>query len=373
MRPFAPLLVTLCCCATLGGSGLGDVGLPTSGVGPFRLLVTTEDRGVAPYVLDSPGPEYREPAALPAAPTDPSSTDVYLYAVAAQGTGTTAHDVLVRTRADDARSFFGTGVNTGNSPQVVLSPDAPWEGSDLAGPSALVIGGQVFLYYAAAGGIGLALSQDGLTFQKQPAPVLAADPTVTWETTVPHAPSVAVYPDGQIRMLYGAGASIGEADSDDGGMTWHRIDGDPTTPAMDPVLSPGPPAPGTLEDGEPPPFDTGQVDDPCLLPRMTAAGRIQVRVLYTGLIGAPGTTGRASAIGFAARYGDSGPLTRQTSPVLSVGRHEAAPALFEWSGNSMLYVHMDETSAMPPYPAIGAAFAPAQLSLPPPASFATSP
>jgi hypothetical protein len=107
---------------------------------------------------------------------------------------------------------------------------------------------------------------------------------------------------------------------------------------------------------------------------MTAAGRIQVRVLYTGLDGAPGSSmTRASAIGFAARYGDSGPLVRQTTPVLSLGRHEAAPALFEWAGNSMLYVQMDETSIMPPYPAIGAAFAPAQLTLSAPSSYAASP
>jgi hypothetical protein len=213
--------------------------------------------------------------------------------------------------------------------------------------------------------------------------VLAPDPTVPWEngvpdaSNVPFAPSVAVYPDGQIRMLYAAGLSIGEADSDDGGMTWHRIDGDPTTAAMDPVLSPSPaPAAGTLDDAEPPPFDSGQVSGPCLAPRMTAGGRIQVRVLYTGYIGAPGASGspaRPSAIGFAARYGDSGPLTPQSSPVFSVGLHENRPALFEWAGNSMLYVALDETSMMPAYPAIGAAVAPAGITLPGPMAFAMSP
>jgi hypothetical protein len=369
-------LLGLSCCATLGGSGLGDVGLPTSGVGPFRKLLTAEVRGVAPYVLDASGALYREPSALPVNPADPSSSDAYLYAVAsvAAAPGATPHDVVVRTRADDARSFYGNGLDTGHAPQVVLSADAGWEGPNLAGPSAVVIGGQVFLYYAAAGGIGLAIASDGLTFQKQGAPVLVPDPTVAWETSTPAAPSVAVYPDGQIRMLYAAGASIGEADSDDGGLTWHRLDGDPTTPVMDPVLGPGPAAaPGTLEDGEPPPFDTGQVGDPCLLPRMTVTGRIQVRVLYAGFDGPPGMTGRPSAIGFAARYGDSGPLTRQSSPVLSLGLHEAAPTLFEWAGDSMLYVQLDEKNGMPPYTAIGGAFAPAQLMLGLPAPYASSP
>jgi len=373
MRASRLWLLGLSCCATLGGSGLGDVGLPTSGVGPFRELVASEVHD-APYVLDNEAPNYREPAVLPGNPGDASSAEVVLYAVAAEPAGATgSRDVIVRTHADDARSFYGTSLDTGHTPPVVLTASAAWEGASVGGPSAVQIGGQIFLYYAAKGGIGLARSPDGVTFAKEPAPVLAPDATVAWETTTPSAPSVAVYPDGQIRMLYAAGDSIGEAASDDG-LTWHRLDADPTTPAIDPVLTPGPPAaPGTLEDGEPPPFDTGQVGDPCLAPRTTADGRIQVRVLYTGFIGTPGTTGRASAIGFAARYGDSGPLVRQSGPVFAPGHHEAAPALFEWSGNSMLYVQLDETSTTPPYSAIAAGFAPAQDTLAGPGAYPGGP
>jgi hypothetical protein len=211
------------------------------------------------------------------------------------------------------------------------------------------------VYYAGAGGIGLAVSGDGLAFTKSAAPVLAPDARVGWETTPPHAPSVARMPDGSWRMFYGAGRSIGEATSADG-ESWTRVgDG--------PVLAPG--------DG----FDAGQVDDPVVLPRVTPAGRLQVRVLYTGYDAPPGATSRNAAVGFAARYGDTGPLSRQAAPVYGGSKHEAAPAVFESAIGSILYVQEDETSLDPssPYVAIAAAFAPEGGRLPAPGAFATSP
>jgi hypothetical protein len=293
---------------------------------------------------------------------------VLLYAVARVG----GHDVIVRTRADDARSFFGsaadneTAAHPAHSPAVVLVADRAWEGADIGGPSALRVGSGVWLYYAGAGGIGLARSSDGLTFVKTGPPVLGPDARVAWERTAPRAPSVARMPDGSWRMFYAAGQSIGEAASADG-VAWARVDADPQTAAMDPVLSPGAS------------FDAGQVDDPGVLPRVTPAGRLEVRVLYTGYdarpnAGSPGAA-RTSAIGFAARYGDAGPLVRQPVPVYAVGAHEAAPALFEYAGGAILYVQQDETAVDPshPYPAIAAAVAPVSVTLPTAGPFAPSP
>ena len=172
-------------------------------------------------------------------------------------------------------------------------------------------------------------------------------------------------------MLYASGASIGEAASDDG-LTWTRRDGDPSTPQIDPVLSPSVPA--ALLAGEKPPFDMGQVTDPLLLPRVTPGGRLQIRVLYTGYDMAPGRTARSSAIGFAARYGDDGVLTRNPLPVFSVNSHEMAPALFEWAAGSMLYVSLErQGGGASTYPAIAAAFAPATLTLSVPRSYADGP
>jgi hypothetical protein len=353
-------------CGTLGSPPAPAENLPSSGAGPFRPLASDELPSLAapPFVLDDPMAPYREPSVV-AATDDGSSLTVVLFAVARVG----GRDVIVRTSAPDARSFYGgvadneTGSHPRHAPAVVLTADRPWEGADLTGPSAVRVGAQLWLYYAGAGGIGLAVSDDGITFTKTgAAPVLALDARASWETTTPHAPSVAVMPDASWRMLYGAGRSIGEATSPDG-TSWTRVDGDPSTPALDPVLSPGAA------------FDAGQVDDPLLLPRVTPAGRPQVRVLYTGYNAPPGAASRSSAVGFAARYGSSGPLSRQEMSVYGGSAHEAAPALFESAIGSILYVHQDETSLDPtsPYAAIGAAFAPASDVLPAAGAFPRSP
>jgi hypothetical protein len=161
---------------------------------------------------------------------------------------------------------------------------------------------------------------------------------------------------------------IGEATSSDG-QTWIRA-------GSDPVLAPSTPVdPSTLPAGVRPPFDEGEVGDPVLAPRVTVDGRLQVRVLYTGWQEPPGASSRSSAIGFAARYGGSGSLSRQSTPVYTVQMHEAAPALFEWSGGSMLYVQEDDTSLSTsmPFTSIGAAYAPVDKTLPPAEPFPANP
>ena len=369
-------------CATLGSTGQGDVDLPSSGVGPFRKLATLETKDVAPFVFHDNVKRYREPSAVPQ-DDDPASARVVLFAVATEvAPGGAARDVIVRTRADDGRSFFATAsdlsLHAQHSPTVVLRADLAWEGEGVSSPSAIRVvgaGAEWRLYYAAAGGIGLARSSDGITFRKEAAPVLARDASVPWETSAPSAPSVARYPDGRWRMLYAAGGQIGEAASDDG-VAWTRLDADPTTPAMDPVLGVAANvADASLAPGEKPPFDTGEVGDPCLLPRMTASGRLHVRVLYTGWDGPRGAVDRTSAIGFAARYGDTGRLVRNTAPVYSVAQHEAAPSLFTWDGGALLYVEQlmpasgTGAGASPAYPGIAAAFAPPAQTLAPAGEF----
>jgi hypothetical protein len=357
-------------CGTLASRPGSGENLPSSGVGPFRPLARNEMPPFAapPFVLDDNSSQFREPSVVAADGEGSGDTDVLLYAVA-QISG---RDVIVRTRAGDARSFYGsaadneTGAHPAHSPAVVLVPVAAWEGADLSGPSALRVRSGVWLYYAGAGGIGLAKSDDGLTFVKMGQPVLGPDARVAWETAPPRAPSVARMPDGSWRMFYAAGRSIGEASSSDG-VAWTRVDAQPETAETDPVLSPG----GS--------FDSGQVDDPEVLPRVTPGGRLQVRMLYTGYDAPPGAgskgASRNSVVGFAARYGDSGPFLRQETPVYSAGVHAAAPALFEYGGGSILYVQEDETALDPahPYPAIAAGVAPESVALPPAGPFAAMP
>jgi hypothetical protein len=372
MKLLRPLLVLAVSCATQGGGSSGVSNVPSAGDGPFRPLASAELSvySVAPYVFSNPTAMYREPSVVGTS-SDPTSAQVWMYAVATS----MGADVIVRTSADDARSFYADLGDTHSYPQhapaVVLTADQAWEGKDLSGPSALLTGGQVYLYYSAAGGIGLATSSDGLTFMKVPGPVLAPDSTMAWETTNPHAPTVAIFPDGSWHMLYGAGDSIGEATSSDG-QTWTRIESNP-------VLSPSPTVdPSTLAPGVLPPFDEEGVDHPVMSPQTDLDGRLQVRVLYTGYGPAPtdaGTSPPASGIGLAGRYGTSGPLSRQAAPVYTVGLHEAAPAFFEYSGGSLLYVQEDNPSlsVTMPYTAIAAAYAPADGSLPPPLPYPSSP
>ena len=334
----------LVACGTLGAPAASDAAPPSAGVGPFRALEKGEDLASAPTVLDGVGAPFTEPSALPVDPADAGSMGVYLYAVSSPENPGESPNVIVRTRADDGRSFYGTVTDDLKHPAVVLSPSLAWEGANLAGPSALRVGSQIYLYYAAAGGIGLAHSSDGMTFVKEAAPVLTPDTSVRWETTVPFAPSVAVLPDGSYDMMYAAGVSIGEAVSTDG-VHFTRVDADPSTPTFDPVLSPlGGAAPrdgGDLDAGEAGadlPFDMTQVSDPCVLPTTSPAGRFILRILYTGYDGAPTSKTRSSAIGLAARFGTSGVLVRQSQPAFSISKHEAAPTLFAWSGGQMLYV-----------------------------------
>jgi hypothetical protein len=367
-------------CATTGAAGEGDRNLPTAGVGPFRKLAVDEVPGIAPFVLDDRTAAYREPAVLAADPSDGSAasdgTDapesagqaVILFAVGRQAPGT---DVIVRTRAGDGRAFFGTSGDFGKTPPVVLAPSLPWEGAALAGPFALRVGAEVLLYYAAAGGIGLARSTDGgLVFRKEPGPVLERDPTSPWETTQVRAPSVYLLPDGRLRMLYASGVSIGEAESVDG-VHFQRVDPDRATPVIEPVLQPSAPAAaGSLLPNERGPFDTARVSDPCAVTRITPAGRFHVRVLYTGV-----DTAGVSSIGFAGRYGeDGGLLVRNAAPVYSIGAKEAAPALLEVAGGSYLYVQQDRRiDERLTYSAIAGAFAPGTVKLPAPLPFPDAP
>jgi hypothetical protein len=340
-------------CGTLGDERGGDEDLPTAGAGPFRPLDAEEVKGLAPFVLEDPEALYRDPAVL----RDGEAT--LLYAVAR----VEGREVIVRTRALDERTFFGTSFHFGHEPAVVLVPDAPWEGT-LSGPALLRVGGEVLLYYAGAEGIGVARSSDGLAFRKEPGPAFRRDPSAgSWETTPPRAPTVFALPDGRtLRMLYAAGAAIGEAESVDG-VHWRRL-------GSTPVLGPSaPPAPSSLLPNEKPPFDTVAVGDPCVVTRTTPAGRFHVRVLYTGT-GADGAT----AIGFAARYGESGPLDRQTVPAYSVGLHEAAPALLDLGARSLLYLEQERRDGnRPSYPAIAAAVAPGSAKLSPPRDFPEQP
>lgn len=345
VRYLVAMCLVVAACATTGAPGEGDRNLPSAGVGPFRALTTSEIKGLAPFVLEDKEAQYRDPAVIRGA----DGVSTLLFAVA-RASGV---DVIVRTRALDERTFFGNSTHFGNKPLSVLQPDRLWEEGALSGPSVVRYGGDLLLYYAGREGIGVARSaNDGLSFRKEPGPILSRDILPeTWETAPPSAPSVFVLPDNKtLRMLYVAGTAIGEAESADG-IEWRR-------------LRPGP----LLAPTQPPAFDSAAVGDPCVVTRVTAAGRVHVRVLYTGW-----DASGASAIGFAARYGADGVLDRRADPVYGKSAHEASPALLDLGVSSFLYVAQDRRDGSAVFPAIAGAYAPVDVTLPPASDFPEGP
>jgi hypothetical protein len=348
-------MLLLAGCATIGSEGQGDLNLPSSGAGPFRKLDGTEVAGVAPFVLDDRTANYRDPAVILA------GTDAILYSVAKVG-GVNGKDAIVRSRATDQRSFFGTSTDLGHTPATVLEADLPWEAGIVKNPFVAEVGGSFLLYYAGGGGIGLARGADGFAFVKEKDPILVFDPTSRWEEAIPSAPTAYVGVDGKTHLFYDGGGSIGEAVSDDG-IHFTRA-GD--TPVLIATVEP---SPASLLPNEKPPFDTARVGDPCVSAHMTPAGREQVRLFYTGAR-PEGTT----AIGFAARYGDSGPFDRNPLPVYANNQKEQAPAYLDGPGYQYLYVQAERKADNNlVYPAIAAAFAPGNVHLPPPAPFPDTP
>jgi hypothetical protein len=122
------------------------------------------------------------------------------------------------------------------------------------------------------------------------------------------------------------------------------------------------------------PFDEATVEEPLLVPRVDPTGMLQVRVLYAGYSQAPTVMTRSGQIGFAARYGDSGALTRQAIPVyVAPGSSASGPALLEWSGPTMLYVSQLDIGLMPSPLALAAAFDPTGGSPPAVGSYPMQP
>jgi len=353
-------LVGASACATLATQGQIGQNLPSSGVGPFQALtqMQVEHADVAPYVMLEPGQTLTEPSVLPAS-GDLSSPSLLMFVVAQGSKGT----VIERTSSGDGVSFYGDTAdeerNPSHRPPVVLSASLAWEGVSVSGPSVMRVASEIWMYYAAGGGIGLAKSSDGMTFTKTGAPVLATDAGAAWETSVPHAPTVATFPDGSWHMMYAAGTSIGEATSSDG-MTWTRV-------SESPVLVPSTPVdPKTLGPGETVPFDEATVEDPLLVPRVDPTGQLQVRLLYTGYSAPTSSTSRSGQIGFAARYGDTGALSRQIVPVyVAPGSSASGPALLQWNGPTMLYVSQLDIAFMPSPLALAAAYDPGEGNPPP--------
>lgn len=353
------LIVALAACATIPEPGGGGENLPNAAAGPFRALVQVEignDR-VAPEVLDDAFAFVRDPAVVDR-DGDPSTLAITGYfgvAVAQAGTKLTATDptrAIRRYGALDGRSFD-------RAAEVVLEPSEAWEGGILGQPSALLTGGETWLYYAAAGGIGLAKSSDGHAFTRTQGPVLGAAMS-GWEgAAIPASPGVVRLADGSFRMFYEVAitadaTAIGEASSPDG-VTWIRVG---TAPAL---------APAAPRDGVDAPYDDASVGSPFPVLATSANGRAILRVYY----GARDHLG-AAVIGLAARYleassSPSSPLQRATAPVFGTSKSLSPrePCALIYPDFTLLFA-TQKSADNPDRTVVAAAVAPALATLPPP-------
>jgi hypothetical protein len=262
-------------------------------------------------------------------------------------TSTSPTRTIVRYSALDGRSFDP------QSAQVVLQPDAPWEGNVVAAPSILRSGSDILLYYATPGGIGLAKSSDGTTFAKVPGPVLGPAAGGWDQGTVPASPGVVKLAEGSFRMFYevpvsGGGAAIGEAGSADG-VAWTRLG---TGPALAP--SPGGDAGAT-------PWDSAAAGSPYPMLAVSGDGRPILRLYYGAL-----DVGGLRTIGLAARYGTDGPFDRAAAPVFGANSPLGArePCVVAFASYSLLYV-TQKSAKIAGHPAVAVAVTPATATLSP--------
>lgn len=344
-------------CATLADAESGGDNLPNAGAGPFRALRKEEVGNLrsAPNVLVDDETFPRDPAILDV-DGDLSTPEVWGYFAITPKMGMEKPDptapsrAIVRYQATDGRSFD-------RLPVTVLAPDQVWEGDTMGAPSALWVGNEVFLYYAAEGGIGLARSTDGVTFDHLPAPVLAPDPNESsWESGKPPSnPGVVRLEDGTFLMFYDVEVEpgvrkMGEAFSQDG-VEWERF---PGGPVLEPRVDTNP---------EDPYYDGISVGAPYPVLGKSSEGRKILRVYYE----ATDRMGRKSIGLIASNLLLDALFDRAIGPVFSGSLGPGQPCVVVRPGYSVLFVTQTQgTGKTEKIPAVAAGVAPADAILPPP-------
>ncbi len=297
MRARALWLSVLCsACATLADGEPGLDNVPTAKAGPFRLFADGElaEPRSAPYAMDDATSRLRDLSVVDL-DGDPGTlaVDGYFSANAEADPEGAPPTSIVRVGAPDGRSF-------GAQPEVVLSSTRRWEGGTVGAPSVLPqSGGAVLLYYAGAGGVGLASSPDGVSFTPADEPVLDVA-SCGWCGAPPSSPAVVQLGEGALALFFettrGGRAAIGQATSADG-VVW-------TVDPAGPVLTTG--APGGLDDV--------WIGTPYAVRGTSTEGREILYVYYA----ARAESGK-QVIGVAARFLDDpdAPLEKSASNVFT--------------------------------------------------------
>jgi hypothetical protein len=336
-------LVLAAGCATLADGHAGLDNPPSARTGPFRLLASGEVGfgRPAPFAMDD-GKTFLRDVSVIDLDGDPSTLAVAGYFAASLAVAKDAPpDGILRFDAPDGRSFGASG-------SAVLSPTLAWEGGTVGAPSAILRGAETWLFYAGAGGIGLAKSSDGATFEKASGPVLDRT-AIAWAASEPRSPSVVALVDGTLALFFEAdtarGPAIGEARSSDG-LAWTLVGA----------------APAIVGGGA---LDELGVGSPSALLRRSEEGRPIVDVYFTAL-------GRAgSSIGLASRFGDAAhaddALVKSPSSMLTPSPKLAIrePSVVRFSTVTFLFA-TENASKSSSDPAVVVGVAPALATLPPP-------
>ncbi len=228
----------------------------TSGAGPYRLVEAPETalEGVPTDAIVMVGPE---------AVTSGIGADGFLFYAAAppkaapppRDPSLAPHEIdLARFEPRTIRRAMSNGYAGFIQSEIILAAAAAWEGDAVYDPWPVVLpDGRLRLYYAAAGGIGLAEADSvgGALTRVGGGPVLGALPN----DRIASSPTVVVDEALGTLMYFEVDGAIGLARSDDG-VTFELVDGDPIGSGWDPLaLDPPPPAsadsPGELRIGHP--------------------------------------------------------------------------------------------------------------------------
>lgn len=355
MRRLVPLVLGLLglgllagACATFADTGGGDDNLPNARVGPFREIAQEElgNSRVAPYALRDDDDFPRDASVLDV-DGDPTTLEAWAYVARTVPDPAVDPDpeapptAILRHVALDGRSFD-------RNPVTVLEPSAAWEGGTVGAPSALRVEGEVWLFYSAAGGIGRAVSADGLTFDRGGDGLVLGPSNGGWEQSPPRNPGAIRLADGTFQLFYDAdtqaGPAIGEARSVDG-VDWERV-GDA------PVIAPA----ATI--------DAAGAEAPWPLVAESALGRT-IEYLYYGAIDADGR----ATVAIAAREGATGPFQRGSGAVFGASGSlgPTQPCVVRYPAFTLLFAtQLAGTSSAQQYPAVAIGVAPATITLPEP-------
>jgi hypothetical protein len=319
------MMMMVAACGATGGSSGGASHLPVSGSGPFTPLEPDPslDAINPPFVLTDNNADLDDPWVVD-----------YGDQIAAWVTARRANV----TDIEHADSF---ALEQGFMPlgQAIL-PDQAWEAGAVSGAS-LVAGDPVVphgvwvMFYAGGGAIGWATAPAitlGHNWTKAPGPALLADGAE--EGTELSSPAVVRLQD-RVRVYYLAAGAIWAAEAPwvdvVGGRatTWTRLDGDPATPARDPMLR----APDwALSIGR----FTARAD-------RTPAGRVRHDLYFTAVTAPTSAQPSTSTCGFASSFsGDRFELS--ATPILPLKSATHAPAETPYRDGALL-VYVQRTGA----------------------------